>query len=272
MGAGHDLKSMNDLIRKVSDPKTAERGWSIGVRLGIAVGVLGVLALLTPLIWGAVSAGAGLLVLGALAVVGIGVMQVLPLLGQKWENKILAMRKSEARANPIEQLQNYLTQKATRVNEFKKAVSAIGTQIKGLEDMIEDRKKNRPGYDASKQERSVQAMRAAHAQLVTKYKNADAALGQLREVIEDKKFEWSFGQAGQAAIKSLNATSGQELLDEMLADEAFASVRDNFNSVFAELETEAARLTNQNQLSFEGDGMTLDLSAINLPQVERLGA
>ena len=258
---------MNDLIQtSVAAPKAVGPARVIGIRIAAVVAVLGVLALLAPLIWGAVSAGVGLLVLGTLCVLGIGAFQALPWLGQRWENKLLALRKQEARQNPIEQLQ----QKRQRVNSFKGAVAAIGTQIKGLDDMIEDRKKEKPGYDASKQERSVKAMREAHGLMVKKYQSAERALDELSERVEDKKFEWSFGQAGQVAIRSLNSTSGQELLDEMLADEAFASVRDNFNQVFSELELEASRLTNERQLTFDG-GMTLDLSAINIPQLERVG-
>jgi hypothetical protein len=53
----------------------------------------------------------------------------------------------------------------------------------------------------------------------------------------------------------------------MLADEAFSSVTDNFNKVFAELEMEAENLTSAKQLSFS-DGMTIDVSAINLSTVK----
>ncbi len=238
-----------------------QRVWA--VRIVAALCGIGVLALLAPIIWGAVSAGLGLLALGAIGVVGVGLFQALPLLGQKLENRLLAARKAEARANPIEQLQNFLLQKRQRVVSFKEAVVRIGAQIKSMSDMIEERKRQKPGYDASKQENAVKAMKEAHRLLVDKYKNAELALEQLSEVIEDKKFEWKFGQAGQAAIQNLNATSGQELLNQMLADEAFDSVRDNFNQVFSELEMEASKLSNAKELSFD-DGMSIDLTAIQL--------
>lgn len=240
-----------------------------GLRVAAGVGTIGVLALAADVIWSAASAGAGLMVIGGLGVFGVAVFQALPLLGQKWENKLLAARKAEARANPIEQLQNFLLQKQQSVNQFKNAVVAIGTQINNMADMISDRKRQKPGYDASKQERALASMRDAHNVLVTKYENAQAALGQLSERIEDKKFEWSFGQAGKSAIQSLNATSGQDLLDQMLADEAFDSVRTNFNHVFAELEMEAVKLSRAKELSFD-DGMTIDLSSIQLNVPEKV--
>jgi hypothetical protein len=245
-----------------------KRVWT--VRIVAALCCIGVLAVLAPVIWGAVSGGIGLLMLGVIGAVGVGLFQTLPLLGQKLENRLLAARKAEARANPIEQLQNFLMQKRQRVASFKEAVVRIGAQIKSMSDMIEDRKRQKPGYDATKQENAVRAMKEAHQILVGKYKNAELALEQLSDVIEDKKFEWKFGQAGQAAIQNLNATSGQELLDQMLADEAFDSVRDNFNQVFSELEMEASKLSNSKELSFD-DGMTIDLSSINLAASEKVG-
>lgn len=241
-----------------------------GVRAAAAAGGVALLALLAPVIWSAVSAGAGLVVLLAIACVGIALFQTLPLLGQKLENRLLAARKAEARANPIEQLQNFLLQKRERVSAFKGAVVQIGAQIRSMSDMIAERKRQKPGYDASRQEHAVSAMQDAHQLLVVKYQNAEQALAQLGEVIEDKKFEWKFGQAGQAALQTLNATSGQELLNQMLADEAFDSVRDNFNQVFSELELEAAKLTTANAMPFD-DGLSLDLSAIRLAAAPATG-
>ena len=241
-----------------------------GLRTGCFLLAIIALGMLAPLIWGAVAAGAGLVVLGGLAMIGVGAFQAIPLIGQKFENRLLAARKAEARSNPIEQLQNFMLQKRQRVTAFRNAVVQIGGQIKNMSAMIEERKRAKPGYDASKQERAVKSMNEAHQLLVVKYTNAEKALEQLNEVIEDKKFEWKFGQAGQAALQNLNATSGQELLDQMLADEAFDSVRDNFNQVFSELEMEASKLTKAKEISFD-DGMIIDLSSIQISATERIG-
>lgn len=224
------------------------------------------MAVIAPLIWAAASAGIGLIVLGIIGLVGFGIIQLIPYLGQKLENNILKLRKSEARNNPIEQLQNFLSQKSQQVYDFKSAVSNIGAQILSLEDMIVKRKKERPNYDATNQERSIQAMKSAHGILKEKYINAEKALIELKTIIQDKEFEWKFSQAGQIAMKNLNSTNGKELMEAMLADEAFSSVTDNFNRVFADLELEAKQLTQANELKFDSD-MTLDISNINLEKV-----
>lgn len=238
------------------------------VRVGAALLAVCTLAALAPMIWSAVHGGLGLLALAGIVGAGIALFQALPLLGQKLENRLLAARKAEARAHPIEQLQNFMLEKRMRVTAFKQAVVRIGAQIKGMSDMIEERKRQKPGYDAARQEAAVRAMKDAHVILVDKYKNAELALVELAEVVEDKKFEWKFGQAGQEALQNLNATSGQELLNQMLADEAFDSVRDNFNQVFSELEMEAEKLNSAKELSFD-DGMSIDLSSIQIGKLEK---
>ena len=235
-------------------------------RIGAAVGTVLLLALVAPIIWAAASAGVGLIAIGVIGVVGFGLIQMLPYFGQKIENSVLKLRKAEARGNPIEQLQNFLRQKAQQVSDFKAAVAQIGAQIRSLEDMVAQRKKERPGYDATAQERSIQAMKDAYETLRAKYINAEKALADLKLVIQDKEFEWKFSQAGQQAMRTLNATSGKELMEAMLADEAFSSVTDNFNKVFADLEMEAQNLTSAKQLTFDS-GMTIDVSAINLSKV-----
>lgn len=226
-----------------------------------------ILAVLAPIIWAAASATFGLVALGVVGLVGFSLLQAMPMFAQKIENAILKARKAEARSNPIEQLQNFLRQKAQQVAEFKVAVTTINAQIKNLQTMVEQRKRERPGYDATAQEKSIAAMTDAYEALRQKYKNAEKALADLQLAIQDKEFEWKFSQAGQQAMQTLNATSGKELMEAMLADEAFSSVTDNFNKVFAELEVEAQNLTSAKQLNFS-DGMTIDVSAINLSTVK----
>lgn len=236
-------------------------------RAGAVIGSVILLALVAPIIWAAASAGVGMIALGVIGIVGFGIIQMLPYFGQKIENVVLKLRKAEARGNPIEQLQNFLRQKAQQVADFKAAVSTINGQIKNLQAMVDQRKRERPNYDASAQERSIQAMTDAYNSLKQKYINAENALVQLREVIQDKEFEWKFSQAGQQAMQNLNATSGKELMEAMLADEAFSSVTENFNKVFADLEMEAQHLSATKSLEYDA-GMTIDLSSINLTKVK----
>lgn len=235
-----------------------------GIRIMGVIGATALLAFMSPLIWMAVTGATGLITLGVVVATGIMMFQALPLMGQKVENKILALRKAEARKRPIEQLQNYLLQKSQGVKNFKEAVTQIGTQIRGMRDMVDDRIRTKPSWDPSKKEAALRQMNDAHQVLIQTYKNAEKALEELKDIIDEKKFDWKFGQAGADAIEIINATSGEDLVEKMLADEAFDAVRDNFNHVFSALDMEAAKLTSTPSLSFD-DGMTIDLSKIQLP-------
>ena len=238
--------------------------------LTLRLGVLGLLGLglfvLYQVVWTLVSIGIGSAILAGLSLGSVVIFKMLPLLAQKLENRILAARKAEARSRPIEQLQNFKLSKAKQTEAFGKAVSLIGAQVKSLEDMIADRKQRRPGSDVSKQEEALAQMKQAHKGYLRKYEAAVAALSQLDEVIEEQRFKFQFAQASQTAMASLNATSGQNLLDSMLAGEAFSSVRDQFNKAFADLEVDARRLNEADKLEF--GGQVIDMSNVEIPQLE----
>lgn len=232
------------------------------LRIGMVAGALLGLYVLYNVLWTMVMAGVALGVIAGMGVVATAAYMALPL-GVQWlENKLLSMRKAVARANPIEQLQNFALSKAGQVETFGKAVKQVGAQITSLTDMVADRK--RMGKDVTKQEAALTQMQRAHETMLTINRNAQGALRQLNDLIEDKKFEFKFAEAGQKAMASMNATDGKNIMDAMLADEAFSAVRDNFNEVFASLEVEAAKLNDSKQLDF-GSGMTIDVSAIKVP-------
>jgi hypothetical protein len=246
----------------------------LALRAAVGVGALGALALLGKVIWAAAGGALGLIAVGVLGVIGVGLFQSIPLLGQKWENALLAARKKEAREHPLEQIQNLFIFRRERLALFRNAVVKVGAGLESMADMIDERKKAKPGYDATKHEKSLALRRGAHAKLVKVYKDAETALEQTKELIEDKKFDWEFGQAGKesnALMHSLNGEGGQGALDNILADEAFASIRDNFNLVFAEMELEATKLTNMNEISL-GDGLTLDMTSITIPSIDKVRA
>lgn len=183
-------------------------------------------------------------------------------------NRSLAAMKAEARKNPIEQLQNYLREKQSQLEAFKAAVSQIGGQVKSLADMLQTRKAAKPNKDYSKKEESLKAMQGAYEALRAKAAQGDAAILDLREIIDDQKFDWQFAQVGHSAVQNLKAMNGQDLLNEMLAGESFDQVRENFNRVFSDIEVEIGNINSGKVLTFgEGsDGLTLDISNIHIQQ------
>lgn len=241
----------------------------LGLRVAAGAGAVGILAVATPVIWTAAAGGAGLIALGILGTLGVGAFQALPLIAQKYENKLLALRKEEARRRPIEQQQNYFRKQRQRVNSFKEAVAQIGAQVSGMEQMLEDRKRQKPNYDASRREKALGNMKATHERLKQTYVDAEAALDVLADIIEENKFDYQFGLAGDQALASMNAVSDEEVVEKMLLNEAFDAVRDKYHSVFAKLDMETAKINGAKELSFD-NGMTIDVSGINIPVPEKV--
>lgn len=219
-----------------SPPPDAHKVW--GVRVGAMVLVIGALAVTAPLIWTAVSAGAGIVTLGALAIAGFAGIQALPLAAQRLENRLLAMRKSEAAANPIEQLQNDCLRRAQRLQDFRAALITIGGQIESMRQMVHDRKHKAPGHVLHRQEQAIARMEHFYRANIGRLEEAHQTLEQFREQVQDKVFEWEFAKAGQAVMQALNPAEMDNLLQDLLTDEALRSVQNRFNTVFAELDVD----------------------------------
>lgn len=224
----------------VPPPTVGHEVWSI--RILMALIVLAGLAGLGMLISAALSAALGLVALSAIGLGSIAFFQALPMIGQRWENRLLAARKAEARRNPIEQLEGFYLQKAGQVEAFRRQMATMGGQIRSMRDLVAERKRSKPSYDASRLEASITQMATFYETRMRKLGDAQAALGKVAELLEEKKFEHQFATAGSAAMRSLDGNSDNALLDSLLADEALQSVRDTFNQVFAELEVEARSL------------------------------
>lgn len=228
------------------------------------------LALSAPLIWAAVAAGMGLLALAALAALGALVFQALPLLLQRLENRLLTARKAEARANPIEQLQNDCMRRELRLASFRRALVEIGTQIENMRQMVDERRQIDPAQVLDKQDRALQKMAQFHDINLARLEQAHAALQAFRQQVQQKLFEWQFAQAGQVVMQAMRPSEVADLMQDLLTDEALRSVQSHFNSVFAELDIEmraldapTRRYLDRNQL----DGMEqLRMPTVDLPR------
>lgn len=202
------------------------------------VAVLGTLAVSAPLIAVAVTAGAGLLTLAGMAVVGFVALQALPLGLQKLENRLLLARKQEARENPIEQLQNDCLRRAERLQTFRQALVTIGGQIESMRDMVKERKDKAPHHVLDKQERAIARMDHFYQANIARLQEAHQALDAFRTQVTQKAFEWEFAQAGQVVMAALNPSEMQDLMQDLLSDEALRSVQNRFNLVFSELDVD----------------------------------
>jgi hypothetical protein len=194
------------------------------------------LALSSALVSSAVVAGLGLVALGLIAGVGVLTFSALPLLMQKLENRLLALRKSEARKNPVEQLQNDCLRRAERLNTFRQALVNIGGQIESMRDMLEERRRVSPGQSLDRQQRALERMGFFYEVHIGRLKEANAALAAFQEMVLHKEFEWRFATLAGDIMRALNPCEAQELLQNILTDAALKEVQQRFNAVYAELD------------------------------------
>lgn len=226
-------------MRSIATPSVTKGDTTIWFVRGAAlVATIALLGISAPLVWAAVSAGAGLAALGAMLAVGTAVFHGLPLGLQKLENRILLARKMEARANPIEQLQNDCLRREERLQSFRRALVTIGGKIESMRQMIDERRHLDPGHVLDRQQHALDRMVRFYQGNLLRLDEAHKALEAFRHQVKQKIFEWEFAQAGEVVMAALNPSEVEDLMQGLLSDEALRSVQDHFNAVFAQLDVE----------------------------------
>lgn len=223
------------------------------------------LALLAPLVWLAASGGAGLLVLGGLLALGFAAVQTLPLLGQRLENSLLSARKAEARRSPIEQLQNEVLRRAERLRAFRMALVTVGGQVESIRQMIENSQSKFSGPVLARQERALEKLQQFHHINVARLNQAQAALQEFKNTVEQKQSEWQIALAIDDANRALDPNAADHLIQDLLADTALRTVQDRFNNVFAELDVQMSSMDGPTR-SLLDDQCRDPLGALHLPQ------
>jgi len=252
----------NAIARQGQTPAAIPKVWAL--RVAAVVATIALLAVSAPLIWAAAAGTAGLLVLAVMALVGMALFQAIPLALQRLENHLLKLRKSEARANPIEQLQNDCLRREERLQTFRAALVTIGAQIESLGQMVNDRSQAAPGQVLERQNRALARMAHFYECNLRRLEEARTALEDFRGQVKHKLFEWEFAQAGQVVMAALNPREMEDLTQGLLTDEALRSVQLRFNTVFAELDVEMRSIDSPARGLMTGSPMER-LDALDLP-------
>jgi hypothetical protein len=222
----------NDLQRNLLPDKV----WL--VRIGAIFAALGLLAICTPFIWAAVSAGLGIAALAGMAAVGVAAIQALPLALQKLENRMLRLRKVEAQRRPIEQLQNEMIRRGERLKVFRAALVTVGAQIESIECMMAERSHKDPGHVLARQQKAVNRLKQFQAVNMKRLVEAQDALEEFRLNVKRKESEWEIAMAIGRANDAMDPNATDHLIEDLLTDTALRSVQDRFNAVFAELDVQ----------------------------------
>lgn len=209
---------------------------------GIAVlTTLGLLGLSASLVWAALSTAAGLAALAGLAIIGAGTFQALPLFMQKLENRVLQVRKAEARANPIEQLQNEVFRRAGRLQSFRQALVTVAGQIETINALMENCQHRDPTHVLERQQRALHKLQQFHRVNLARLAKAQAALEEFRSTVERKSSEWCIALAIGEVSELLDPTASDNLMQELLTDTALHRVQERFNTCHVSIPTGRSR-------------------------------
>jgi hypothetical protein len=253
-------------INHFTNVSQMQKVWAL--RAAGAVGAVALLVYAAPYVWTAVATGMGLAALGAMGVAGVVVFQSIPLGMQKLENHLLLLRKAEARRNPIEQLQNEVLRRAERLRAFRQALVTVGGQIESIRQMIENSQTKFTGPVLARQERALAKLQQFHSLNIARLNQAQAALQEFKNTVEQKQSEWQIALAIDDANRALDPNAADHLIQDLLADTALRTVQDRFNNVFAELDVQMSSLDSPTRSLLHQDERDqlgdLQLSSINV--------
>ena len=104
--------------------------------------------------------------------------------------------------------------------------------------MLHERRDKAPHHVLDKQERAIARMDHFYQANIARLDEAQRALEDFRSQVKQKVFEWEFAKAGQSVMAALNPSEMQDLVQDLLSDEALRAVQNRFNMVFAELDVD----------------------------------
>jgi hypothetical protein len=253
-------------MQEISDYDAASHLKKVWLVRGLAVvATVGLLAALAPLVWVAVTTAAGIAALVGMAAAGFALFQALPLAMQKLENRVLHARKSEARTNPIEQLQNEVLRRAERLQSFQRALVIVGGQIESIGQLLVDRRHRDPTHVLDRQVRALHRLQQFHSVNLGRLNQAQTALDEFRFTVERKESEWRIALAIGEANEMLDPNATENLMQDLLTDTALRSVQERFNCVFAELDVQMSSLDGPAR-KFLDDHRLEGMGALRLPE------
>lgn len=204
-------------------------------KLLFGVGAIALLAVAAPVITMAFNAVENLVEL-ILFLVGTGVFVIsLPMLKRKWKNKVLNMMLTEAQRNPILVLRNQSLDKHEALEKAKKVTSSMIGKLNGIADSLQA---FRDKYSRESDARKIyDRMKPIVERVQASIKASEKALDEFDAKIEEKNDEWQIMLKAGDLQNALRAAGVNNALDYLLADTAFAAIRDGVNEQLAQLDS-----------------------------------
>ena len=133
--------------------------------------------------------------------------------------------------------------------------------------MVEERRHIDPDHILDRQDRALKRMTHFYEANIRRLEEAQKALEAFRHQVKQKMFEWEFAQAGKVVMEALNPRELEDLMQDLLTDEALREVQSRFNSVFAELDVEMRSMGSPTR-DFLDRGELEEIEALKFPEIK----
>lgn len=194
--------------------------------------VLVACAIVAPVAYFAILGIAGIMIAGAIGLLGINLA---PVVAMKLANLKIKAIVHEAKTNPIETLYAQSQEKRQASEIFKQSITAFSTEIKNFTDQTNLFKTEYP-EDAERFEKQLLAMNKLLQFRESRYKQLQVELDNFDKAIARAQAMWNMSQAAQKMNKMAGMETGDPF-EKIKADSAINSVMSSMNKAFAEMET-----------------------------------
>lgn len=200
--------------------------------------ILGGAGICVPILINTLMAGMTVLGIGLVILTAAGLSKSVGYFGQVLDNRILGLRKKEARDNPIEQMQNELVSNQQIFDLKKLALKEFAAEIKNMEDDLKKSKEEFPGEDWSNDEATIVEATSRYHEKQSELGEAEGALhafaGQIR--VMDRRLQMA---KSSEKLNAKTRSSKEEVVGQILVDEAISSVRNRLNAAMSAIQVEA---------------------------------
>lgn len=176
--------------------------------------------------------------IAAITAVGVGLLAAWvarPWAVLKWKNFVLKALKAEARANPIETLQNeYLTRRAVFEEANERLTTLVATRNTIGEKIAEFQ--NKHGRTDAALQKMFDGLSKLIDQLQVSLRTAKAKLDDFKKNLEYQSDRYKLAiETGALANELRQATGDTDPMQQFLHDEAMDSIRSEFNLSMANI-------------------------------------
>lgn len=191
---------------------------------------IGALAVLAPIIFTALQ---GLIALIAFGVIGLAAINFAPVLAYKLANWKMKAIVADAKANPIETMQNLFVDKTKELETADNNITEFDTEVRNYDDQLGGFKQDYP-EEASTYQSISDKMHQALADMYENQKEARHALQDFAAKIKKAKAIYQMALAAQKVL-TLSKSAESQVFAQIREQVAFDTVRSQLNSSFAKL-------------------------------------